>query len=261
MNDIEKFIETIPLAQGCEIAAYDPCGLIAISKKAGKASHPNPDGERGNPMIKARYNFDEEYYSWIDENDEKQRLWLVNRLDSPTSGIVITCADAEVAEAAKEAFRTHDVKKIYRAICVCRAPARSGVWKETLFEQKFAGFVRNAAARREASKPRKAEAKFTVENFDKNNLGLCQIKLEPLTGLTHQLRVQCAKHFMPILGDATYGNFAANKKIRAISKINRLFLHCSETSLKLDVGGKQIEFSAEAPLPESFTLVMQRPRF
>ena len=83
---------------------------------------------------------------------------------------------------------------------------------------------------------------------------------EPLTGITHQLRVQCAKHGMPILGDATYGNFAANKKIRSMSKINRLFLHCACTELEAEISGKKVVFSAAAKLPESFEAIMQKQK-
>ena len=142
--------------------------------------------------------------------------------------------------------------------CVCRAPARSGFWRDTLFERKFAGFVRNSALRAPAGAAKKAEAKFSVEGFDKNNYGLCLVKLEPLTGLTHQLRVQCAKHAMPILGDATYGDFRANRRLRAASGIGRLFLHCSQTVLHLEMAGNAADFSASAPLPESFNIMMER---
>ncbi len=258
MNDVENTVKSIPLAPGCEIAATDPRGIVAISKRAGYASHPNPGGARGKPMVLAPYNFEGEYFSWEGEDGRKRRLWLANRLDSPTSGIVIAAANPEAAEAAREAFRARKAEKIYRAICVCRAPARSGLWRDTLFERKFAGFVRNCALRTPTGAAKRAEAKFSVEGFDKNNYGVCLVRLEPLTGLTHQLRVQCAKHGMPILGDATYGNFGANKRIRAAAGIGRLFLHCSQTSLHLEIGGTAADFAASAPLPESFGAVMER---
>ena len=122
MNDAENAAKSIPL---------DPRGIIAISKRAGYSSHPNPDGKRGHPMVLAPYNFDGEYFSWEDESGHKRRLWLANRLDSPTSGIVIAASDPDAAAAAREAFRSRRAEKIYRAICVCRAPARSGFWRDT----------------------------------------------------------------------------------------------------------------------------------
>ncbi|MFR6034480.1 MAG: hypothetical protein ACLUKN_15700 [Bacilli bacterium] len=89
-------------------------------------------------------------------------------------------------------------------------------------------------------------------------------ELTPQTGLTHQLRVQAAKHAVPILGDATYGNFKINKLVRARTKINRLFLHCAKTELKINIADKQICFCAEVPPPESFKNILElndNPRF
>jgi glycerophosphoryl diester phosphodiesterase len=96
--------------------------------------------------------------------------------------------------------------------------------------------------------------KFIREDLNKAKLSL--VELNPITGLTHQLRVQCAKRKFPILGDATYGNFAFNKRIRSASKINRLFLHCSKTELTINHNGKDIHFVAEAPLPDSFSSIL-----
>ena len=143
---------------------------------------------------------------------------------------------------------------------MCRAPVRAGTWRDTLYERKLVGYVRNSFVRVADSSIKKAETKFFVEGFDKNNYGVCLVRLEPLTGITHQLRVQCAKHGMPILGDATYGNFAANKKIRSMSKINRLFLHCACTELEAEISGKKVVFSAAAKLPESFEAIMQKQK-
>lgn len=254
MNEIRQLADSIPLADGCTIAAVHPSGLVAISKGEGKASHPNPDGKKCSPMIKAPYDFDGEFF--ILGCGGQTKLWLINRLDSPTSGIVLLGFDEDVAKAAKDAFREHKVKKIYRAICVGQPPSRSGFWRDTLFERKLAGFVRSGASRAGSASAKRAESKFFVEGFDKNNYATCLIRLEPLTGLTHQLRVQCAKHNVPILGDATYGNFNANRKIRNLSKIDRLFLHCSETALNLQTPAGKIDFRAAAPLPDSFKKIL-----
>ena len=96
-------------------------------------------------MIKAPYDFDGEFFFWGCGGQTK--LWLINRLDSPTSGIVLLSFDEDVAKAAKDAFREHKVKKIYRAICVGQPPSRSGFWRDTLFERKLAGFVRSETRR------------------------------------------------------------------------------------------------------------------
>ena len=90
---LKNFIEEIPFSTGCGVIKFDDSGLIAISKKAGRASHPNPNGRDGKPpMVRAAYNFDGEYYAWQTPGGEKQKLYLVNRLDSPTSGVILAAA-------------------------------------------------------------------------------------------------------------------------------------------------------------------------
>ena len=91
MNTSE-FVEKLPLSSGCSVVGFDACGILAISKKAGRATHPNPNPSPNAkpPMLRARYNFDGEYYSWNDPSGEKMRLYLVNRLDSPTANLSIT---------------------------------------------------------------------------------------------------------------------------------------------------------------------------
>ena len=78
------------------------------------------------------------------------------------------------------------------------------------------------------------------------------IRLEPQTGRSHQLRVQCAKRGLPIVGDKTYGNFAANRLFARAGGARRMFLHSLEVSLDYSLGGAKFGFSAVAPLPPEF---------
>lgn len=252
-----EFIEKIPFSSGCEVICFDErSGLIAVNKKAGRATHPNlrPSPSSKPPMLRAQYNFEREYYSWISEGGEKLRLYLVNRLDSPTSGIVIAADSEKCAMAARKAFKDRLVSKLYCAIVVGRALPRRASWSDRISIEKGRNFVRVAPAR--GGDFRTAFCDCELISYDANNAGLALLHLRPSTGLTHQLRIQCAKHGCPILGDATYGNFSANKKLKALSKVNRLFLHCAKTSFGVCLEGESIEFEAESPLPESFTKIM-----
>lgn len=266
MMDTENFIKHIPFSSGSFVAAWHPCGLIAINKKADRVSHPNQnDALKGRiSMVRAHYNMKKEYFSWeilpeeadsnlLPETERKLRLYLINRLDSPTSGIILASTNPKVAELAKEAFRNKEVEKIYYAICIGRPFQKMGTFVDRLAKKSGRGFVRSVAAH--DGPP--AITDYLVEENDANKAGFSMIKLIPKTGLTHQLRVQCAQRRFPILGDASYGNFSINKRIRAITKINRLFLHCKSTRLKINLDGNEINFFAEAPIPNSFDSIMK----
>jgi 23S rRNA-/tRNA-specific pseudouridylate synthase len=76
--------------------------------------------------------------------------------------------------------------------------------------------------------------------------------LEPITGRSHQLRVQCANRGLPIVGDATYGDFARNRDFARRTKQKRMFLHSLETGFDYEFHGQRCHFSAKAPLPTEF---------
>ena len=82
---------------------------------------------------------------------------------------------------------------------------------------------------------------------------LSLLRLEPQTGRSHQLRVQCARRRLPIVGDQTYGEFRLNREFAKASRNKRLFLHSLETSFTYRFGGKDHAFAATAPLPPEFT--------
>ena len=78
------------------------------------------------------------------------------------------------------------------------------------------------------------------------------IRLEPRTGRSHQLRVQCAKRHLPIVGDQTYGDFGANRVFAKAAGTKRMFLHSMETSFAYEWKGRTWEFAAQAELPREF---------
>ena len=263
----EEFIAKIPLAKKAEIIAVHESGLIAINKGAGLAAHPNPvkrsktqssdkapSSSKPQPpcAIRAPYNFDREYFSWTDENGTKLRLHLVNRLDSPTSGVMILSTNKETADAARLAFKGKSVKKTYYAICIGKPHIAKGVWNDLIKKDTLENYVRASAA----NSGDLATTEYLVEKSDANSVGFYLLKLEPITGKTHQLRIQCAQRKFPILGDATYGDFRMNKRVKELAEVIRLFLHCAYTKLEFELNGKKMSFEANAPMPNSFSTIM-----
>jgi 23S rRNA-/tRNA-specific pseudouridylate synthase len=83
-----------------------------------------------------------------------------------------------------------------------------------------------------------------------------RLELQPITGRSHQLRVQCAGRNLPIVGDLTYGDFPANKAFAKTTSHKRLFLHSYSTSFDYDWQGKKFQFTATAPLPAEFAQLL-----
>jgi 23S rRNA-/tRNA-specific pseudouridylate synthase len=252
---------TLPLGPGVRIAAEHPAGLLDLHKPAGVLSHPNP-GKGNRPsarasgaLLDAPYHFKEECYH-CGGAGETAKVHLLNRLDSPTSGLILVCRDAGLAAAAREAFAAHRVEKTYFALLRGHPGPASPVWNDSLRRVRDRqGRLRVEAG---AQGGQKARTRFRHQGADANGLGLCLAELSPKTGRTHQLRVQCARRGAPILGDQTYGDFAANRLVAKALGDKRLFLHAAGLRLELRHQGRMVAFEASAPLPGAFRLLLDR---
>lgn len=246
------FWETLPLGRGFALLTHDDAGLAAFAKPAGGLSHPNTPRDQPRSLLDAAYVTDGEYFQWTDAAGEIRRLWLLNRLDGATSGVILAASSAGLAGEIRRMFQLKQVRKVYNAL-VFGAPAGSPqVWRDRLAVQKKGGVVRAGAG---GNIP--AEAVMTVLRQQRRaSPPLALIQLEPRTGRSHQLRVQCARRRLPIVGDATYGDFAANRAFARTTGEKRLFLHSLETSFDYAFGGRTRHFGAKAPLPPEFAAAL-----
>lgn len=244
----ERFWTELPLGREVKLLTHDANGLAAFAKPAGVLSHPNAVGDEPRSLLTVRYSLDGEVYDWTDTEGVERKLWLLNRLDSATSGVILAAADGELATAIRTQFKRKQVRKIYNAL-VFGAP-RQGMemWRDLLAVEKRGGMVRAAATAGHVP----AESRMSVIRVGRKEPRLSLLRLEPRTGRSHQLRVQSAKRHLPIVGDQTYGNFARNREFAKFAETKRLFLHSLETSFDYEWRERTWKFAAKAPLPPEF---------
>jgi 23S rRNA-/tRNA-specific pseudouridylate synthase len=246
----------LPLGPGVRVAAAGPGGLVALEKPAGILTHPNRDGAHHTALLKARYDFERECFHWEAAPGTPDTLYLLNRLDSPTSGLVLAALSAEAAAAGRHAFIEGRVQKTYFALVLGHPRPAHGEWSDRLERERPGGGrgVR-VRARVQGGEGRTAVTRYTcVETKTSDDAVLTLVKLEPLTGRTHQLRVQCAARHHPIVGDATYGDFGYNRAFAKRTKCKRLFLHAAAAKIP------SLHFHAESALPGEFGSPWAWPR-
>ena len=245
----EALVAPWPLGEGVKLLARDANGVVAFAKPAGVLSHPNIPGDEGRSLLRARYSLEEECYDWPERPDlPAGKLWLLNRLDSGTSGVILAAESGELAREIRAQFKRKQVRKIYQALVfgLPRPPVQ--LWKDLLAVEKRGGQIRASA--RGGHVP--AESQVSLVRAGRAASGVSLVRLEPRTGRSHQLRVQCAKRALPIVGDQTYGDFARNREFARVTGTRRMFLHSLETQFGYEWKGGRHSFSARAPLPSEF---------
>ncbi|HVW20326.1 MAG TPA: RNA pseudouridine synthase [Opitutaceae bacterium] len=238
----DSFWAGLPLGSGVALLQRDGNGLAALNKPAGVRSHPNEPGIDAHSLLRADYDLEEECYRWAGG-----RLWLLNRLDAATSGVLLAAADGELAAAVRARFKERGVRKLYRALVFGRPGLRPELWRDRLAVEKRGGQIRTGAG---GGVP--AESAVRVVRTGGQPIPLALLELEPRTGRSHQLRVQCARRHLPIAGDQTYGDFRLNREFARRAGTKRLFLHSLETSFRYEFRGSGFSFSAQAPQPPEF---------
>src|SRR4051812_15882164 len=125
---------------------------------------------------------------------------LVHRLDRPVSGVVLLARTSKAAARLSEQFRAGTVEKLYWAIVegVCRDEA--GEWVDWLWKDRGRNVVRTVPAGTAAAQ----EARLAYRVLEKGRRWT-SLELRPITGRSHQLRVQLAARGLPIVGDRKYG--------------------------------------------------------
>ena len=232
-----------------KLLTKDTNGLAAFDKPAGVLSHPNEPKEEPRALLMCHYDEAGECFTWRGSANTERCLWLLNRLDSATSGVILTAASKELAEAIKLQFAKKKVNKIYQTLVFGKPGVRFQVWRDMMAVQRKGGVVRAHTVGNVPSVTHMHYVKSAMGTFTTSLL-----RLEPHTGRSHQLRVQCAKRHLPIVGDQNYGNFAQNKAFAKKTNNKRLFLHSNETSFEYDFSGVACKFKAVAPLPPDFTV-------
>lgn len=223
----------------------DANGLVAIEKPAGVLSHPNKKGESGKAILNTRYDEKRQAYVLADADEGAEAVvYLLNRLDSATSGIVLLALQDSTAAAVLAAFESKRVKKTYQALVFGIPRGGPPLWRDRISVKKAQGGLRASTGGGLSAETKLAK----VEPIKGKMPPMSRLTLMPITGRTHQLRIQTSKRYVPIVGDRTYGDFQKNK-LAAKAGLKRLCLHCVSTEVDYRLGTKSFRFKASSKAP------------
>lgn len=148
-------------------------------------------------------------------------LFAVSRLDVGVSGVLLVTLGARSRERMLAERAAGRLRRRYLALTAGVPVPSDGDWRDAL---GAAGAGRRAVDGHDAQK---AHSQYrvvaTAAATTRDRSGTALLALSPITGRTHQLRVQASTHGAPILGDRKYGGpprlTAKDGSVQAFSQI------------------------------------------
>lgn len=219
--------EDIPLS-----IIYEDEHVLAVNKPPYMLVHPTPNHPGGTLLNGIAWYFR--------QKGEETSLRLLNRLDMNTSGVVIIPKSAAVHSRLDELMKTGAVRKLYTAVVDGSIEPQKGRIAEPIGRDASDPIKRKVTADGQPS--------LTIYETLKSSAEHSLVRLELVTGRTHQIRVHLSHLGHPVTGDELYGIVSG--------LIGRQALHASDMELPHPRGSGTLKLHAE--LPEDMQLLVHR---
>ena len=180
--------------------------IIIVDKPAGLVTAPTPESDRGDLLDQLQRQYGEVY--------------LVHRIDLPTSGLLVFARTREANKQLGEAFKAHDVEREYRAV--------------------VAGTIADQTIDRPIGDRRAVTHVRALEALPGATLVACTLE----TGRTHQIRIHLAGLAHPVLGDTQHGGELART---FFPRPPRLALHAAVLGFAHPATGQRVRWERAVP--------------
>lgn len=147
--------------------------------------------------------FTEDMVSFLKKHWRQEYVGVIHRLDKPVEGLLLAARTPQAASALSRDLQNKKIEKTYEALTL-------GIPKEKrarLFDylkKDARGSLQDVVSEKEAG-AREMALEYQLLNskyVGGHQLARLSIRLE--TGRRHQIRLQCAAHGFPLLGDRRY---------------------------------------------------------
>lgn len=228
---------------------YEDKDILVVNKPAGLVVHPAVGHARGTLVNALLYHCQD-----LSGIGGVLRPGIVHRLDKETSGLMVVAKNDRAHQALSRQFKAREVKKTYLAVVEGSPQPASGtitglISRHARDRQKMAFRPLQKAP----GKGKEATSSYiTLAPGKKFSL----VEIRPLTGRTHQIRVQLAALGCPLAGDKKYGGHDWPRPASEAQILpDRHFLHAWRLDFRHPVT-KEI-LSLTIPPPEAFTNILK----
>lgn len=164
-----------------------------------------------------------------------ERAWIVHRIDRFASGALLFAKTRPDRDLLVQQFLAHTPVRKYLAVVRGRVEAQSGTLVHYFRREGMHQQLRTAKDTRAA----RAELRYSVERlFADASL----LRVELVTGLQNQIRVQFSAVGHPVIGDRKYHPAEASEQL-----IARVALHASYLQFVHPRSGESVSIECEPP--------------
>ncbi len=200
---------------------YEDSDIVVVGKRAGTIVHraPGHDEESLADALARRY-------PEMANVGSAQRPGVVHRLDIGTSGVMVFARTKRAYMDLRRQFESHrSVEKTYLAVVHGSPKTKSGTIDTPVGRDRLSAITHWQVLGRH------------------DGISLVEFRIE--TGRMHQIRIHAAELGCPIVGDATYGDAAKDRRMKR--RAAHPLLHAVELSFLHPATGKRVVFSAPPP--------------
>src|SRR5882757_699820 len=236
--EVPELIEAAPAAEDLPLPiVYQDKDLIVVDKPAGMVVDPAAGHASGTLVNALLHHVDD-----LSGIGGEKRPGIVHRLDKGTSGLMVVAKHDKAHDELARQFAEREVEKEYLAL----------VWGEVMAGRRIdapIGRDPNNRKKMSARARRSREAVTRIVKVQKFGVVLTLAHVAIHTGRTHQIRVHLSAIGHPVVGDPLYGGVHRRVPgdVRAVTHLERPFLHAARLVFKHPRDGRRMEFTSELP--------------
>jgi 23S rRNA pseudouridine1911/1915/1917 synthase len=254
--DVPEPIDAAPAPEALPLPIlYQDADLIVVDKPAGMVVHPAAGHDSGTLVNALLHHVDD-----LSGIGGEKRPGIVHRLDRGTSGVMVVAKHDKAHEELARQFHDREVEKEYVALVWGEVMAGrridAPIGRDPVNRKKMSAV--GARARDSASgagapdgarlrRSREAVTRIVRAQHFGRTLTLVHVAIH--TGRTHQIRVHLSAIGHPIVADPLYGGVHRRVPgdLRAVTHLDRPFLHAARLAFTHPIDGRRMEFSSELP--------------